>query len=147
MSKTVEEVLGNLKKTYWGKRILEAKKRGRFNEQDEKLAESWATCACGKQDKILFKGSYAPEDNREAIPWDEELRYLGSNFADDVYYRGRGFMQAANTLVSIQNRAAYLLDQIEKSKKAEKLKEKLRAIGEIDPEVVYNYTNFSCVNN
>ncbi len=98
----------------WERRIAEAKRRGRFTEEDRALAAKWVTCACGEQDSRIPRrpdsdsplgGPYEPKDAR--------LRALGNEFylAVDI----DDFRTAGAVLEKIELRAfqvLYLPDEL-----------------------------------
>ena len=103
ISARVKEILleANLAHTHWGKRIIKAAEQQGFTFGDCHDAESWQTCACGKQDPRLHCNDGQPKDYI--------LMELGCEF--NVKVENDLFVQAAECLVKIENRATYLLIQ------------------------------------
>lgn len=92
----------NLDKTYWGKKIIAAERRGRFTESNVCQSDDWKTCACGKQDSRLH--------NRHGHPNDDLLFNYGVDFCDHV--ESHKFYSAAVTLNKIEKRAAVVLRSV-----------------------------------
>lgn len=90
-----------LQKSHWGRRILTAARRGKFNQSECDASASWTTCACGMQDPRL----HGPR----SVPFDSQLRHDGERFAGEVIAGGREFFKAAETLVRIESRAKQLI--------------------------------------
>lgn len=106
----------SLKRTHWGRRILAAEKRGRFTEDDERKANMWPSCACGKQDPRIPRyigefghdeGIYQPDE-----PRDRELRLAGVKFG--IAVSRNNFPAAWAALAAIEKRAGEILAQIDK---------------------------------
>ena len=85
---------------YWIKAINEAKKTGKFTEDQRSKAASWVTCACGKQDKFIPRNSFG-------APIDKRLDMLGLDFYRNV--RDACPYTAEETLAFIERRAAEIL--------------------------------------
>lgn len=102
---TAKELLTNagLAKTYWGKKIIAAEKRGELDETDYSMSLSWQTCACGKQDARIPRDKYG-------CPEDYQLYRLGEDFPR--FIRLKEFLDAAQTLVAIEKRAAEILKEV-----------------------------------
>ena len=94
-------ITNRLNRSFWGKRIIQAEKTGRFNNEDRKLAHNWPTCACGKLDPLILHEKYTG-------PVDHSLNRLGIFFFDNGV-RKNDFTCTAKTLVSIEKRATKLL--------------------------------------
>lgn len=75
-------------------------------EKARELSGSWVTCAVGNQCAIL------PRDLDDNAPEDEELKELGAVFHWQII-TDRYFL-ARITLEQIEQRAAFLIDQIRK---------------------------------
>lgn len=92
----------------WHQRIDEAEKQGGFSEEEQNLAQSWVTCACGQQDPRIPR--YTVQDRTGHLPCepkDKKLSDLGMMFAGDV---DEGNFDAARaTLQKIEQRAKELL--------------------------------------
>lgn len=72
----------------------------------ELLADSWVTCACGRQCEIIPRG-----DTGE--PADRELWELGIYFSQSIHERERD--EAIATLQKIEERSAFLIAEITKT--------------------------------
>jgi len=85
-----------LDKSYWGKKIIAAEKRGGFTDSNVREAENWVTCACGKA---------LPKEHCTAngTPLDYEMNRLGKLFESHV--RFDLFLRAAHILCGIEERA------------------------------------------
>ena len=92
----------NLDKTYWGKKIIAAEKRGWFTNFNSSEAGNWVTCACGRLDKRLH--------DYWGVPEDEQLRVLGYEFS--AHINSDNFYLAAVTLNKIEKRAAIVLRSV-----------------------------------
>lgn len=105
---TAKEILvaAKLERSFWGKRIIAAEKRGYSSDSDEKFASSWTTCACGRLDKRI------PGIEDGDGPDDVKLRVAGQRFADaiDAY----SMLEAAEYLVAIEKRAKQILARLDK---------------------------------
>lgn len=101
--KTAKEILteAGIAGTMWGSQILKAELDGRFTAEARTMASSWATCACGMQDRRLPRSWF----NRE--PLDYKLKRKGFAFMRAVD-RGDA-VRAAQLLVGIEQRAAQVL--------------------------------------
>lgn len=110
-----------VEKSFWGKRILAAKKRGEFTSKDIEDAADWPTCACGKLDKDIPRAEWG-------APIDQELESLGCDFADAV--DSDNFKNAMDVLENIQRRAGEVLYAAKQKKKLEKEIEELEEASE-----------------
>lgn len=110
---TAEQVLkaAQMERSFWGRRIISAEKRGGFTDTDERYASQWTTCACGKVDSRI------PMLGTGGGPCDSELRELGYLFTDLIIGWQTDFVDAADTLVRIENRADVLLLKMAKRKR------------------------------
>ena len=97
-------LLKDLKKTYWGRRIENARKRGYFNQEDADLAGNYQTCACGRKDPRLFL-----HGSKDCGPWDSTLDRCGFDFAQIVWFGGTDFQRAMECLRAIEERASVLM--------------------------------------
>ena len=88
--------------THWGRRIVEAEKRGEFTTSDYKDAADWVTCACGRS-----AAGFSRVEGGDA-PQDDHLHRLGDDFNNCVIEQN--MLGAAITLGSIENRATALID-------------------------------------
>lgn len=79
----------------WRARIDAAEKRGRFNDDDEFLAAKWDTCAVGEAN-LPEKGAGEPHD--------EQLAYMGGDFAAHIRVNGRAFKSALTCITRIEAR-------------------------------------------
>lgn len=95
-----------LERTFWGKRIIDAEARGSFNREDEKLADNWTTCACGRQDDCI------PRDI-DGAPLDSRLEELGMRFGD-IIEGSKAFVATTKTLIAIEKRAKEVLKTLPK---------------------------------
>lgn len=66
-------------------------------------ASKWTTCACGNQCDVI------PRDNRDE-PLDGQLSHLGMQFMRDI--DASDFEGAKNRLEEIEERSAYLIEEI-----------------------------------
>lgn len=64
----------------WGKRIADAKKRGRFTQRDIAASSTWVTCACGQQDLRIPRHTF----DYWGKPKDRILAALGMDFEQSV---------------------------------------------------------------
>lgn len=80
--------------------LAEAERRGQFTDRESDLSLGWTTCACGKSDPRIPRGSFGE-------PLDDRLWDLGDDFARRVV--GNHFAEAARSLVAIERRVAELL--------------------------------------
>ena len=101
--KTAQSIIkeAGLGLSYWGKIIILAEMRRSFNDEDSYRANSWTTCACGKQDAALM-GEYGPHDS--------QLDELGEDFSIAIFEDN--FLEAAQLLVKIEYRSAFLLNEM-----------------------------------
>ena len=99
----IERDLGaaGLLDSVWGVRIMDAVEAGGFSDEDVELASCWTTCACGKQDAALM-GEYGPHDS--------QLDELGEDFSIAIFEDN--FLEAAQLLVKIEYRSAFLLNEM-----------------------------------
>lgn len=108
---TAQEIIKNarLGNTHWGRRILNAARRGSFNETDQRLADRWTTCACGRTDARLLN------ENDGQEPWDSTLRSAGYDFGATVKVRSNSYSirDAAYLLVKIEDRARQLTCELD----------------------------------
>jgi hypothetical protein len=88
-----------LDKTFWGKKIIAAEKRGGFTLSNSSRAATWVTCACGKITQDIPR-------NRRSRPLDAELIRLGNLFSTDV--DTNDFLSTAYLLARIEKRAIYV---------------------------------------
>ena len=102
--KTTEQILrdARLLSTFWGRRIMAARKRNRFTEKDKKHAAFWQTCACGRLTQNIPR-------NFNGRPYDRDLFKLGCDFCDHV--TASRTKQAALTLVDIEKRAQQIVSE------------------------------------
>lgn len=116
--KTTREILteAGLDQKHWGKRIIAAEKRGAFSQKERRDATGWTTCACGKQDPRLH-------DN-DGFPTDQQLDNLALEFCYAVCGKHEPWgieeapsaIKAARTLIAIEKRAEFLLNEMEAKK-------------------------------
>jgi hypothetical protein len=105
-------VMAKKKTPYWHTAIEAAKRRGTFLAVDVRRAESWISCACGKQDKSIPRYTRKEADAsirpvRAGMPKDRVLADLGVSFLDSVEFNDPE--SAARVLTSIEKRAAKIL--------------------------------------
>lgn len=89
-----------LDKTHWGKRIIEAEKRGYFSHDDIRSARNWTTCACGTLEDGIRR-------NNIGRPIDDSLTHYGGMFTS--YVASNDFLLAADALNEIESRAIEVL--------------------------------------
>jgi hypothetical protein len=95
-------VEAGLDNSHWGKRIIIAGDRGWFTDDENEMAGSWVTCACGKLDDGIDR-------QRCGEPADDRLGRLGFRFneyVDHDYY-----LAAAQCLIDIEHRAIEVLNE------------------------------------
>ncbi len=85
----------------WDRRLDNARRRGYFNVEDEKLAMDFLTCAVSEHKGALHNAH--PED------LDEELLELGMDFAGNISADNGYDPEARRTYRKIQNRVKELL--------------------------------------
>jgi hypothetical protein len=90
----------NLHATHWGKRIITAEEFHGTTPSDLSDSGEWTTCACGKQDPRIPR-------TKSGAPIDEYLEELGVAFYQNVC--AHRFLEAAETLIAIERRAAEIL--------------------------------------
>lgn len=115
---TAREILtkAGLNRKYWGRRIIAIEKAsGTIPREDFRAANSWVTCACGKQGPRIPRH---PDNYRhfDGEPKDCSLIRLGSLFGSLFRQSELNCTAAAKTLVAIEKRAAIVLRQTLKKK-------------------------------
>lgn len=105
MSKTAKELLteAGLQDSHWGRRIIAAEERGKFNSEDRNDSLKWTDCACGHQDPRI------PRDCM-GVPLDDGLSSLGASF--HVRVESNRFDYAAYILIAIEKRAGEVLAEV-----------------------------------
>ena len=84
----------------WGERINRAIKRGRFLDEEQELALSYATCAVGEriaqlrgqgiEPSVKLVTSHDPGPSEVEIPTNKDVRWAAIMFFADVEGAGRG---------------------------------------------------------
>jgi len=102
---TAKELLteANLHATHWGRRIITAEELQGTTPADISDSGEWTTCACGKQNPRIPR-------TKLGCPIDKYLEELGTAFYEHVC--AHRFLEAAETLIAIEQRAAELLAKL-----------------------------------
>jgi len=108
MSPTAFDILFNagIADSHWGVRIIAAEDKGYFAESDVHDSKSWVTCACGKNSRLIETAGDITGDDDDKCPLDPVIVKLGMDFPSEV--GNDDFVNAARTLVAIENRAIEL---------------------------------------
>ena len=99
----------NLDKSAWGIRIVESEGNTFFSLVDRFESDDWITCACGEQDPRLHRKRDTNIGIKDS-PLDNKLYKYGMDFTDAVH--ADNFLEAAQILVKIEERAAQLLSKM-----------------------------------